>query len=175
MVVTAVFLAFTAWRLWPRNAGDSGDGHRQPEADAAVSDALGPAMNPGNAEGDASPITFGLVGAAAGGLSGLLGIGGGILMVPGFTEIVGMPIKRAIATSLVCVGVFAIPGTVTHALLGDVDWRFAFWLAVGVVPGARLGATLAIRAADDRLQSVVAVFLGTIAVGYGIAEVIAAL
>ena len=69
------------------------------------------ARAPGIADGDASPLTFAVVGAAAGGLSGLLGIGGGILMVPGFTEIVGMPIKRAIATSLVCVGVFAIPGT----------------------------------------------------------------
>jgi uncharacterized membrane protein YfcA len=171
MVTTAVFLAFTAWRLWPRRAGVPA----VVDGDAPVSEAIGPAVHPGIAEGDASPLTCGLVGAAAGGLSGLLGIGGGILMVPGFTELVGMPIKRAIATSLVCVGVFAVPGTVTHALLGDIDWRFAVLLAVGAVPGARLGAGLAIRAADRRLQAVVAVFLGTIAVGYATAELIAAL
>jgi hypothetical protein len=171
MVTTAVLLAFTAWRLRPR----LGDDPPEPNGDAAVSDAVGPALRPGIADGDASPVTFALVGAAAGGLSGLLGIGGGILMVPGFTEIVGMPIKRAIATSLVCVGVFAVPGTVTHALLGDIDWRFALLLAIGVVPGARLGAGLAIRAADRRLQAVVALFLGTIAIGYATAEIIAAL
>jgi uncharacterized membrane protein YfcA len=169
-VTTAVFLGFTAWRLRPRR----GDDPPELDGDAAVSDAVGPARRPGSADGDASPVTLALVGAAAGGLSGLLGIGGGILMVPGFTEIVGMPIKRAIATSLVCVGVFAIPGTVTHALLGDIDWRFALLLAIGVVPGARLGAGLAIRAADRRLRAVVALFLGTIAVGYATAEIIAA-
>lgn len=174
MVTTAVFLGFTAWRLRPRRSGDADASVLQPNGDAAVSDAVGPALRPSIAEGDASPVTFALVGAAAGGLSGLLGIGGGILMVPGFTEIIGMPIKRAIATSLVCVGVFAIPGTVTHALLGDIDWRFALLLAIGVVPGARLGAGLAIRAADRRLQTVVALFLGTIAIGYATAEIIAA-
>jgi uncharacterized membrane protein YfcA len=114
------------------------------------------------------------VGAAAGGLSGLLGVGGGIVMVPGFTEVLGMPIKRAIATSLVCVGVFAVPGTITHAVLGDIDWRFALLLAVAVVPGARLGAVMAIRADDRRLQSAVALFLGALAIAYGAAEVIAA-
>jgi len=95
-------------------------------------------------------------------------------MVPGFTEVLGMPIKRAIATSLVCVGVFAIPGSITHAVLGDIDWRFALLLAVGVVPGARLGAVMAIRADDRRLQSAVAIFLGALAIGYGTAELIAA-
>src|SRR5439155_1714761 len=83
----------------------------------------------------ASPFACAAVGGAAGGLSGLLGVGGGIVMVPGFTEVHGMPIKRAIATSLACVGVFAVPGTITHAALGDIDWRFALLLAVAVVPG----------------------------------------
>jgi uncharacterized membrane protein YfcA len=172
MVATAVLLGFTAWRLHPKT-GRGPAPRAERNGDAAVSDALGPALPPGIAEGDASPYTFAVVGAAAGGLSGLLGIGGGILMVPGFTEIVGLPIKRAIATSLVCVGVFAIPGAVTHALLGDIDWRFALMLAIGVVPGARLGAGLAIRAADRRLQAAVALFLGTIAFGYAVAELIA--
>ena len=49
-------------------------------------------------------------------LSGLLGIGGGILMVPAFSAWVGLPLKETIATSLACVGVFAVPGTITHAI-----------------------------------------------------------
>jgi uncharacterized membrane protein YfcA len=165
MVMTAALLGFTAWRLRIP---------REREVAAAVSDAVGPAPAPATRVHHASPLTFGAVGAAAGGLSGLLGIGGGVLMVPGFTELVGLPIKRAIATSLVCVGVFAIPGTITHAALGDIDWRFAVFLAVGVVPGARLGAALAIRSGDRRLQAAVALFLGTIAMAYATAEVIAA-
>ena len=173
MVLTAVFLGLTAWRVRPRAAVARTE-PRVAERDAAVADALGPALAPGTAYGTASPWACVAVGGAAGGLSGLLGVGGGIVMVPGFTEVLGMPIKRAIATSLVCVGVFAIPGSITHAMLGDIDWRFALLLAVGVVPGARLGAVMAIRADDRRLQSAVAIFLGALAIGYGTAELIAA-
>ena len=75
-------------------------------------------------------------------LSGLLGIGGGILMVPAFSAWVGLPLKETIATSLACVGIFAIPGTLTHWYLGHIDWTFAVALAIGVIPGAQIGARL---------------------------------
>ncbi len=116
---------------------------------------------------------FSGVGAVAGGLSGLLGIGGGIVMVPGFTQVGDLPVKTAIGTSLACVGLFAVPGTITHALLGHIDWRFALLLAVGVIPGARIGAALAIRSGDQRLRRVVAGFLGLMAIAYGVGETLA--
>jgi len=173
MVLTAFFLGVTAWRVRPRASIEQTE-PRVADRDAAAADALGPPLAPGIAYGTASSLACVAVGGAAGGLSGLLGVGGGIVMVPGFTEVLGMPIKRAIATSLVCVGVFAVPGSITHALLGDIDWRFALLLAVAVVPGARLGAVMAIRADDRRLQSAVALFLGALAIAYGTAEIIAA-
>jgi len=119
------------------------------------------------------PIVFAAVGTAAGLLSGLLGIGGGVVMVPGFNQIAHLPLKISIATSLVCVGIFAIPGTLTHAAIGNIDWRFALILAVGVIPGARIGASAAIRATDRRLRLSVAGFLGTIAVVYAGGEIAA--
>ncbi|HEX9991917.1 MAG TPA: sulfite exporter TauE/SafE family protein [Acidimicrobiales bacterium] len=123
----------------------------------------------------ARPGRFAVVGLMAGTLSGLLGIGGGIVMVPGFSQYAGLGVKRAIATSLVCVGLFAVPGTVTHAALGNIDWRFALWLAVGVVPGAWLGAHVASGTSDRRLRLVVSGFLGLTAVGYAAGELIALL
>jgi uncharacterized protein len=113
------------------------------------------------------------VGTLAGLLSGLLGIGGGTVMVPGFTQVAGMPLKRAIATSLACVGIFAVPGTITHAFLGNIDWRFALLLTVGMIPGARLGAALAIRSEDRRLHAVVGAFLTVTAVAYAAGEIAA--
>jgi uncharacterized membrane protein YfcA len=113
------------------------------------------------------------VGAMAGLLSGLLGIGGGVVMVPAFRSVLELPIKRAIATSLVCVGCFAVPGTLTHAANHDIEWSFAFWLAVGVVPGAALGARAAIRADDHRLRVVFGCFLSVVALIYGAGEVAA--
>jgi uncharacterized protein len=123
--------------------------------------------------GRPTTIRLAAVGALAGLLSGLLGIGGGTVMVPGFTQIAGLPLKRAIATSLACVGIFAVPGTITHALLGNIDWRFALLLTVGMVPGARLGAGLTIRAEDRRLHVVVGAFLAATAIAYAAGEIAA--
>lgn len=123
--------------------------------------------------GRPTAVRLAAVGTLAGLLSGLLGIGGGIVMVPGFTQVAGLSLKRAIATSLACVGIFAVPGTITHAFLGNIDWRFALLLTVGMIPGARLGATLAIRAEDRRLHAVVGSFLAFTAVAYAAGEIVA--
>jgi uncharacterized membrane protein YfcA len=77
-----------------------------------------------------------------------------------------------VATSLVCVGVLAVPGTITHALLGNVDWAFAIPLAIAVIPGAQLGAHLAIRASARSLRLAVAIVLGLIAIAYAISEIL---
>ncbi len=104
-----------------------------------------------------------IIGLAAGGLSGLLGVGGGILMVPAFSTWLRMPLKETVATSLACVGVFAIPGTITHALLGHIDWAFAIPLCIGVIPGARIGANFTIAASDRVLRLSVAGALAAVA------------
>jgi len=113
------------------------------------------------------------VGAGAGLLSGLLGVGGGLVLVPGLTEVLRLPLKSAIATSLACVGILAVPGTITHAVLGDIDWRIALLLAVAVVPGARLGAAVAIATNERRLRLIVALALGAVAVIYAGSELAA--
>ena len=153
MIATALLLAVTAVRM----------ARPRPVAAAEGEDA---------AERGRPAVLAG-VGAVAGLMSGLLGIGGGTVMVPGFTEVAGMPVKTAIATSLACVGIFAIPSTVSHALLHDIDWRFALLLTAGVVPGARLGAAAALRATDRRMRVAVAGFLGIVSLLYGVGEIVA--
>jgi uncharacterized membrane protein YfcA len=56
-------------------------------------------------------------------------------------------------------------------LLGHVDWRLATLLTIGVVPGARLGASLTIRIDERRLRLLVGMFLGLVGVVYFGAEV----
>ena len=114
-----------------------------------------------------------IIGIAAGGLSGLLGIGGGILMVPAFSAWLGIPLKETVATSLACVGIFAVPGTITHAVLGHINWAIAIPLCIGVIPGARIGANLTIAASDRALRLSVGAVLGIIATIYAIGEIIA--
>ena len=163
MIMTAALLGVTAWRM-RRPPSRPAFVAAQAETEAAVA---------GDRHGGfhRTPLALAGVGAVAGTLSGLLGVGGGVVMVPGFNQFVGLRLKETIATSLVCVGILAIPGTVTHALLGDIDWRFALLLAVGVIPGARLGAVAAIRADRQRLRMAVALFLGVVAVVYAAGEV----
>ena len=114
-----------------------------------------------------------LIGIAAGGLSGLLGVGGGILMVPAFSAWLGLPLKDTIATSLACVGILAIPGTITHAALGHIDWAIAIPLSIGVIPGARIGANLTINTGDRRLRYTVGAVLGILALVYAVGEFVA--
>lgn len=113
------------------------------------------------------------IGLIAGLFSGLLGIGGGLLMVPAFTTVLRMPLKEVLGTSLACVGIIAVPGMVTHAVLGHVDWGFAIPLSIAVIPGARIGANLAIRASDRALRLMVATVLGAVAIVYAASELIA--
>lgn len=172
MLATAGLLGVSAWRMRAPKPATSIAGGAETDAEL-ISATSGPSTATEQPAVAAPLGRYAAVGLVAGLLSGLLGIGGGIVMVPGFTQFAGMSVKQAVATSLACVGLFAVPGTITHALLGDIDWRFALLLTVGVIPGARLGAAMAMRVDNRRLGSFVAVFLGFTAVVYAAGEIAA--
>ena len=65
------------------------------------------------------PAVFATIGLTAGVVSGLLGIGGGLVMVPLLSGWCRMPLKRALGTSLLTIPALVIPGTIVHALLGQ--------------------------------------------------------
>jgi hypothetical protein len=117
-----------------------------------------------------SPGVLLLVGAVSGFVSGLLGIGGGVILVPVFAVLLRFPVKTALGTSLAVVAAQAIPGTITHGLLGNVDWSIAGGLVLGVIPGARLGALAAVAAEDATLRVVVGIALGVLALVFGLTE-----
>lgn len=163
MILTALLLGFTAWRMIRQP--------KQSATDAAV-ETQAPDAPP--LPRHDRPAVLAPIGVGAGLMSGLLGIGGGVVMVPAFTEIARIPLKRAIATSLACVGLFAIPGTITHWALGGIDWwPWAILLSIGVIPGARIGASLAVKAGDANLRRAVGAFLGGISVIYLVGEILA--
>lgn len=122
--------------------------------------------------GEAAGWVFGAIGLVAGLVSGILGVGGGIVMVPAFTVLAGLPLKRALGTSLVVISILVIPGTIVHALLGNVQWAIALVMALGVVPGARIGARVALGARERTLRLAVGLFLLVVAVTYGVRELV---
>lgn len=82
------------------------------------------------------------VGWLAGVISGLLGVGGGILKVPVMNLAMGVPIKAATATSNFMIGITAATGAAVYFMRGDVIPFVAAPVAVGVILGAKLGARL---------------------------------
>ena len=157
-LITAGFVAFTAWRTYAVGKRPAVAVERETAAVCVTATRTAGVLRHRRRRGRAV---------------GLLGVGGGIVMVPAFNQLMRMSLKQSIATSLVCVGLFAIPGTITHAALGDIDWRFAFFLTLGVIPGARIGSALTLAATDRRLRNSVALFLGVLAVIYGAGEIAA--
>jgi uncharacterized protein len=178
MVFTAGLLGWSGvsiFRSGRRAAAPSGDDVTIVEADEPVA-----GMNV-DGPSDSSPRVathteiawplLALVGAVAGFLAGLLGVGGGIVMMPAFTSVLRVPIKEAVASSLVAVAIFSLPALVTHVLLDHVNWAFALLLAVGVVPGAQVGSRLTLGATDRTVRTLFGLFLIIVAIVYGTIEV----
>jgi len=120
--------------------------------------ASGALSEPRAAETPDAPVTRAplmpliVIGMVTGLYSGFLGLGGGFVLVPLLTRWLQFDMKRAIATSLVTVAMLAIPGTITHAMLGHIDWSIALALSVGVIPGAMLGARITLGSTDRAVR-----------------------
>jgi uncharacterized membrane protein YfcA len=130
------------------------------------------ADRPQGSKADPPAAALAVTALVAGFASGLLGIGGGIIMVPAMSGMLGMPLKRVIGTSLVVIAFMVIPGTLVHALLGHINWAVALWLTVGVIPGATIGSRWTIRTRERTLRLVVAMFLSAVGLAYGGYEIV---
>lgn len=95
-------------------------------------------------------------------VSGLLANSGGFLLAPLFVSVLGLPLKRALGTSLAISVFLAVPGTVVHAMLGHIDWALTLAFAAASVPFARVGAHLSLRTGTPALLRVYAVTLATL-------------
>ena len=106
-----------------------------------------------------------LLGIVAGALSGLMGVGGGIILVPALVYLLGMSQHRAQGTSLAIlllpIGVLAVW---KYYQAGNVDIRMAGLIILGFVGGAYLGAVMADITSEAMLRRIFAVFLLVVAV-----------
>ena len=83
------------------------------------------------------------LGVLAGVVSGLFGVGGGVLFVPTLTLIVGMSELHAQATSLLAIIPVAVLGTWRDRASGRVDWRDVAVIGVAAIATAVIGSLLA--------------------------------
>ena len=102
-------------------------------------------------------VRLGLIGIAAGFLSGLFGVGGGVLIVPALVTVCRLDQRQAVATSLLAIAPLAVAGVIGYGLHGQVDVYLAVPLAVGTMIGAWVGAALLRRMALPVLRWIFAV------------------
>jgi hypothetical protein len=122
---------------------------------------------------DGAPVAYGvrnLPGGAAvmlvaGIVSGMLGIGAGVLKVAAMDSVMGLPLKVSSATSNFMIGVTAGAGALVFLSRGDVSTTVAAPVALGVVAGAVVGGRILVRAEARVLRVAFIVVLLAIA-GY---------
>jgi uncharacterized protein len=105
-----------------------------------------------------------LVGIAAGILGGLVGVGGGIIIVPSLVYFIGFSQKTAQGTSL---GLIMLPvgilGVLQYYKQGHVDFRVVGILAVGFLIGSYFGSKIALSLPQETVKKIFAILMIVIA------------
>lgn len=104
-------------------------------------------------------ILYILTGLIAGFTGGLLGIGGGILMVPIFYYILKLPMHIAIGSSLGVIVFTSITGTLKHYQLDNINIKLVLAVALFSIIGSYIGAYTCEKISPEMLRKVFAALL----------------
>jgi uncharacterized membrane protein YfcA len=101
-----------------------------------------------------------LIGIAAGILSGLVGVGGGIILVPSLIYFLAFSQKQAQGTSL---GILLLPIGILavwqYYKAGYVDWKTVWLVAIGFLAGSYLGSKIALSLPQDIVKKIFAILM----------------
>src|SRR4030095_9066334 len=101
-----------------------------------------------------------VIGVLAGILSGFVGVGGGIIIVPALVWLLGFSQHQAQGTSLAVlllpVGIFAV---MTYSRAGALDWKVALIICAGFVIGSYFGSKWALAIPVDTVKKVFGIFM----------------
>ncbi|NHZ94341.1 sulfite exporter TauE/SafE family protein [Massilia sp. CCM 8734] len=103
-------------------------------------------------------------GLVAGGLSGLLGVGGGFVMVPALQRFTDLGTQSVLATSLAVIALVSMAGVAASAATGHLQWPVAVPFAFGALAGMGAGRLVAARLPAARLQQGFALVSALVAV-----------
>ncbi len=105
------------------------------------------------------------VGLMVGFLTGLLGVGGGFLIIPALTLLLGVPVPRAVGTSLVIIAVNSASGFAAHLDGLAIDWTLALSFAAMAMAASLAAAQLARRLNEAVVSRIFAAVIFTVALG----------
>lgn len=104
-------------------------------------------------------IWFAIIGIVVGALGSMLGIGGGVLLIPLLTGVFGLPIKTAIGASTICVIASSTAASSVYVGKGLAHTRLAMVLEIATTLGALAGGITAVLLAPRLLSALFAVVL----------------
>jgi uncharacterized membrane protein YfcA len=159
-IVFAFVLLFVAWRVFRKS---------MPEAAQAQAPEPTPPCRIDAGKGRliwTAPCAraLGLTGVIAGGLSGLLGVGGGFVMVPALQRYTDLATQSILATSLAVIALVSISGVVASTLSGHLQWAIALPFSGGTLAGMIAGRLVATRLSGPLLQRGFAIVSALVAV-----------
>ncbi|MEM9015510.1 MAG: sulfite exporter TauE/SafE family protein [Verrucomicrobiota bacterium] len=102
------------------------------------------------------PLAIGLF---AGVMAGLCGVGGGIVMVPAFTYLLGMEQKAAIATSMAVIVPTSVLAIFRFNEMGQVHWHIFWPTAIGAVLAAWFATGWVKQMSNDQLTKIFAILM----------------
>jgi uncharacterized membrane protein YfcA len=103
---------------------------------------------------------------AAGIISSLFGIGGGVIFVPLLVLINGMNMSSAVPTAQLALMSTSLVGTFAHVILGNPEYAYALFLCTGSFVGAQIGSKLLARFNDSTLAKIFAFLLIVVAIRF---------
>lgn len=110
-------------------------------------------------------ILYVILGLVAGGFSGIIGLGGGIILVPAFVFLFGMSQQQAQGTTLaLMVPPIGILAAYTYYQAGFVDLKVAALVCLGFIFGGWIGAKFAVQMPKEVLQKIFAITLFLISI-----------
>jgi len=90
----------------------------------------------------------------AGGISGLVGVGGGIIKVPLMVLLLGIPMDIAVGSSALMIGLTASAGFAGHLISGHWDWKLSLLLAAAVFAGGQIGSRKALGVDRKKMKRI---------------------
>ena len=127
------------------------------EGSASASDDDGTCPPPGSLRALAGGLAVGV-------MTGFFGVGGGFLIVPALTMLLGLSMRRAIATSLAIITLTGLAALASHLVAGsDPDWGLTAVLAGAAAVGAVAGSSLGRRLNPRTLAHAFGVMVGVVA------------
>ncbi|MFC3378263.1 sulfite exporter TauE/SafE family protein [Rugamonas sp. CCM 8940] len=169
--IFALVLLYVAWRAWRR-----AHPHVAAAADAAAASAhatrdAARATPPCRFDAGRGKLVWtapcaralAVSGLIAGGLSGLLGVGGGFVMIPALQRYTDLAVQSVVATSLAVIALVSLSGVAASAANGHLQWGVALPFSAGAMAGMLAGRVVAGKLAGPLLQQAFALLSAAVA------------